>query len=346
MRRTTKKAVQGGVMYIYDYGSTAAVLRKATVTCGLAIALSMLAIGSLSAADYPSRPIKIIVGFTAGGPTDIPVRYIADKLSKAMGQPVIVENKPGAASMLAIREMLSQARDGYTLLSCTYFDPVNTKLYRNADYKASDIEPITLIAKYDYAITVPLDGPIKSVSDLVQYAKQHPGKVNYGHLGQGSTQNLIAKQLESAADINITGIPYKGAADAIQDIVAGRLDLFFGPPVVVMPQYKGERLRVIAVTGKKRLSAAPEVPTLMESGIPIDAFGWIGLCAGKGTPKSVIDLLDAKLVPILKSPEYEALIEKSGSVPVSTTPQQTQAVIDETLRDVSPLIAKYNLHLD
>ena len=146
--------------------------------------------------QFPSHPIKIYVGFTAGGPTDIPVRYVANKLSAAIGQPVIVENKPGAASMLAIREMLSHPRDGYSLLSCTYFDPVNTLLYSHPGYKFSDIAPVTMMARYDYGVVVPPNSAIKNVSDLLKFAKANPGKLNYGHLGVGSTQNLIAKQLK------------------------------------------------------------------------------------------------------------------------------------------------------
>jgi tripartite-type tricarboxylate transporter receptor subunit TctC len=308
--------------------------------------LSAFSLQPVLADQYPSRTIKIFVGFTAGGPTDVPVRYVANKLSEAIGQPVIVENKPGAASMLAIREMLSQPRDGYSLLSCTYFDPVNTLLYSHPGYKFSNIAPITMMARYDYGVVVPPDSPIKSVGDLLKFAKAHPGKLNYGHLGVGSTQNLIAKQMQSAADISLTGIPYKGAADAVRDIMAGRLDLFFGPPIVVMPQAKAGKVRIIATTGKERLSSTPDVPTLMESGVNIDAFGWIGLCAGSGTPKPIIDALNSKLQPILKSPGYKELIERSGSTPVSSTPAEMQAVIDSSRDGIKPMITKFHLRLD
>lgn len=310
------------------------------------VLLSALGSSAVFADQYPSRAIKIYVGFTAGGPTDVPVRYVANKLSAAIGQPVIVENKPGAASMLAAREMLSHPRDGYTLLSCTYFDPVNTLLYSHPGYKVSDIAPVTMMARYDYGVVVPPDSAIKSVGDLLKVAKANPGKLNYGHLGVGSTQNLIAKQLESAADISLTGIPYKGAADAVQEIMANRLDLFFGPPIVVMPQVKADRVRMIATTGKQRLSSSPDVPTLMESGVNIDAFGWIGLCTGAGTPAAVVDTLNSKLQPILQSAEYKQLIERSGSMPVSGTPAEMQSVIDATLNGAKPMITKFHLRLD
>lgn len=324
-------------------------IRRPWSCIGVAV-LTLMAgcIGTSSsfAGDYPNRPIRIIVGFTAGGPTDVPVRYIADKLKGELNAPVIVENKPGAASMLAIRDMLSQARDGYTLLSCSYFDPVNTLLYKNAGYKASDIAPISLIGKYDYAIAVPKDSKFKSMKDVIAYARANPGKLNYGHLGVGSSQNLLMKRIEKAAKIDLVGIPYKGAADAIRDIVAGRLDLFAGPPVVVMPQHAGDRLNVIAVTGKQRLPSAPKVPTLMEAGVPIDAYGWIGLCTGAGTPKDVIDLLNRKVVQIVKSSGYKKLMETSGTVPVSSSPGELQSIINDTIKDTGPLIKELNIKLD
>lgn len=164
---------------------------KAAIIFGaVATASSIVIAPPASADDYPSRPIRIIVGFTAGGPTDVPFRFIADRLGNAIGKPVVVENKPGAGSMLATYEMLSQPRDGYTLLACTYFDPTNTLLYRNAHYKISDLAPVALVARYSYVVAVSKDNPAKTFGDLVQFAKANPGKLNYGHLGIGSSQNL------------------------------------------------------------------------------------------------------------------------------------------------------------
>ena len=248
--------------------------------------------------------------------------------------------------MLATLEVLSHPRDGYNLLACTYFDPVNTLLYRKAKYKVSDIAPVTLISKYDYAIAVSKSIPAKNFSEFVQYAKAKPGKLNYGHLGIGSSQNLVAKRLEKVTGIKMTGIPYKGAADALREVVAGRLDLFVGPPFVVMPLAQANQLNVLAVTGKERLSSAPNVPTLTESGIPIVTFAWLGICAGSGTPQLLIDLLNRRLAPILKSDEYRAFITKSGSTPEYSTPQEMQTVINDTVKDAGPLVKEFNLTLD
>ena len=142
--------------------------------------ITVVAAGVASAEDYPVRSIRIVVGFTAGGPLDIPVRFIAERLTKSIGKSVVVENKPGAGSMLAALDVLSQPRDGYNLLACTYFDPVNTLLYKKARYKVADLQPISLISKYDYAIAVSKNIPAKTFGELVQYAKDNSGKLNYG----------------------------------------------------------------------------------------------------------------------------------------------------------------------
>ena len=205
---------------------------------------------------------------------------------------------------------------------------------------------MTLISRYDYAIAVRKDIPAKTFAELIQYAKANPGALNYGHLGIGSSQNLVAKRLEKAAGIAMTGVPYKGAADALHEVASGRLDLFVGPPFAVMPLYQGKELNVLAVTGKDRLASAPDVPTLSESGIPIVAFAWLGICARQGTPAPIIDLLNAKLTPILKSDEYRALLDTSGSLPMSSTPQEMQAVIDDTVKQAAPLVDEFDLHLD
>ena len=164
---------------------------------------------SVAADDYPSRPLRLVLGFTAGGPTDIPARFLADRLSASLGKPVKVENKPGAGALLAALDVLSRPRDGHDLLLCTYFDAVNTLLYHNPRYKLSDIVGISLIAKYSYAVAVSHSVPAQSFNELIEYTKAHPERINYGHLGAGSTQSLLAKKLEKATGMKMTPIPYK-----------------------------------------------------------------------------------------------------------------------------------------
>ena len=300
---------------------------------------------SLKADDYPSRPVRIVLGFTAGGPTDIPARFLADRLSTALGRPVVVENKPGAGAMLAANEVLSRSREGYDLLLCTYFDAVNTLLYRSVKYKLADIVGVSLIARYSYAVAVANAIPVQSFTELVQYAKAHPDALNYGHLGAGSTQNLIAKRLEKLAGMKMTAIPYKGSAEAMQEIVGGRNHMFIGPPLSVMPLYQAKQVKVLAVTGAERLASMPEVPTLKESGLPLVAYAWLGVCAGAGTPPAVIVLLNREIGAIVRSSEYRELIEKAGSIALASTPEELGHILRETYEQTARIAREFNLHL-
>jgi tripartite-type tricarboxylate transporter receptor subunit TctC len=299
-----------------------------------------------AAADYPVRPIRILVGFTAGGPTDIPARFIAEHLGAALGQPVIVENRPGAASTLAANEVMSRPRDGYDLLACTYFDAVNTLLYKNLRYKLADLLGITLFARYSYAVAVANSLPVNSFSELIAYAKQHRGEVNYVQLGAASTQNLLAKRLERLAGISMTAIPYKGAAEGNQEIISGRVHLHIGPPLSIVPLFKAGKLKVVAVTGDERLASMPDVPTLKELGVPLVAYAWLGICAGSGTPQPVVDLLNARIGAIVKSVEFRALMAASGSVAVSSTPQEFHRVIEDTATTTAPIISELGIRMD
>jgi len=295
--------------------------------------------------DYPTRPIRIVVGFTAGGPTDIPARFIADRLATALGRPVIVENKPGAGATLAANDVMSRGRDGYDLLLCTYFDAVNTLFYKSLHYKLEDLVGITLIARYAYTVAFANSLPIDTFPQLVAYAKQHPGEINYGHLGVSSTQNLLAKRLEKLAGVQMTAIPYKGSTEATQGIMAGGNHMYIGPPIGSIPLYQAKKLKILAVTGDERLPAIPEVPTLKESGIPLVAYAWLGVCGGAGIPKSVIDLLNKRIVAIVESPEYRTLVENSGSVAVSSTPEELHRVIEETAAEAAPTVRELNIEM-
>ena len=316
------------------------VARWLLAACGLAVSAVPLA-----AQDYPTRPIRMVVGFTAGGPTDIPARFIADRLAAALGRPVIVENKPGAGATLAANDVMSRGRDGYDLLVCTYFDAVNTLFYKSLHYKLDDLVGITLIARYGYAVAVANSLPVTTFPELIAYARQHPGEVNYGHLGVASTQNLIAKRLEKLAGVQMTAIPYKGSTEATQEIIAGRNHIYIGPPIGVIPLYQAKQLKVLAVTGNERLASIPEVPTLKESGIPLVAYAWLGICAGAGVPQSVVELLNKRIRAIVDSPEYRMLVERSGSVAVSSTPDEFHRVIEETAADAAPTVRELGIEM-
>jgi tripartite-type tricarboxylate transporter receptor subunit TctC len=299
-----------------------------------------------AADSYPSRPIRLVVGFGAGGPTDIPARFIADKLGAALGQAVVVENKPAAGGIVATRDVLTQPRDGYTLLLCTHFDATNTAVYRNAGYQIGDLAPISMIAKYYYGLALANVIPADSFEAFVAYAKAHPGEVNYATVGAGSAQEIMARQLQKLTGVELNRIPFRGGAGVVQELVAGRVDLYPSPTLAIMPQYQAKLLKIIATTSPERLKTLPEVPTLQEKGFDFVRFGWLGVCAAAGTPEPIIKTLNEQIVRIVALPAYHALIENAGSIAVSSTPQELGDTIKKTRDDAAPTIAEFGLQQD
>jgi tripartite-type tricarboxylate transporter receptor subunit TctC len=313
----------------------------------LLIALVLASAGAAAAADtYPNRPIRLVVGFLAGGPTDIPARFIADRLSQQLGQKVYVENKPGAGGMIALNDVLAQPRDGYTLQFCTYFDAINTLLYKNVSYKLADIAPVALVSKYYYLMALSKSVPVDNFDQFISYAKAHPGDILYGTVGAGSSQELVAHQLEKSAGIKMTKVPFKGANVITQEQLAGRIHFQVAPPIAVGPFYNSGELKVLATTSPERLKSFPDVPTLTERGFALTPFGWLGVCAGAGTPKPIVELLNRHIVSITKSDEYRAFLEKAGNIPVSITPEEFGRVIYKTVDDAAPYIREFHMQME
>ncbi len=310
------------------------------------VVASACAFPAAAADTYPTRAIRLVVGFGAGGPTDIPARFIADRLGTALGQPVVVENKPAAGGIVATRDVIAQPRDGYTLLLCTHFDATNVAVYRNAGYKLSDIAPISLIAKYYYGLALTNAIPAQDFKSFLAYAKAHPGDVTYATVGAGSAQEIMARQLEKLAGVTMTRVPFRGGIQVVQELVAGRVGLYPSPTLAIMPQYKAKQLKIIATTSPERLKTLPEIPTLKEEGFDFVRFGWLGVCAGAGTPEPIIKTLNERVASVVASPDYRALIENAGSIAISATPQEFGAVIQKTLDDTAPAVQEFGLQQD
>src|SRR5215470_8243426 len=248
------------------------------IGAAISIAFAAAACGA-SAADYPVRPIRLVVGFAAGGPTDIPARFVAEKLGDRLGQRVVVENKPAAAGMLATRDVLSQPKDGYNLLLCTHFDAINTAVYKDVGYRLGEIAPVSLIAKYYYGLALSPAIPAQDFASFVRYAEARPGEVSYAVIGAGSAQEILARQLEKLAGITMNRIPFRGGPQVVQELVAGRLDFYVAPMLAVLPQYQTGQIKLLAVSAPTRLPSAPQIPTLKEVGLEYVRFGWLGICA-------------------------------------------------------------------
>ncbi len=307
-------------------------------------AIALLCAAPASAQDtYPTRPVRLVVGFGAGGPTDIPARHIADKLGTLLGQRLIVENKTGVAGMLATRDVLAQPADGYTLLLCTHFESINTALYKNPGFKLTDLAPVSLIARYYYGLAVANAVPAESFELLVQYAKSHPNEISYATLGPGSAQEILARQIEKLAGITMNRIPFRTGTQVMPDLMAGRVSMYVSPTIGVLPNHTAKQLKILATTSPERLKGMSDVPTLKEKGIDYVRYGFLGICAAKGTPQPIVDLLHKHIVSIVAAPDYRDLIEKGGSLPESSTPAQLGQVIAQTVTDVEATIREFGM---
>jgi len=233
-------------------------IRIALVCSALAAAACVHALPAAAADAYPNRPIRLVVGFGAGGPTDIPARFIADKLGAALKQSIVVENRLGAGGIVAARDVLAQPPDGYTLLLCTHFDATNVAVYRDAGYTLSDIAPVSLIAKYYYGLALANTVPVQDFKSFVAYAKAHPGEVTYATVGAASAQEIMARQLGKLAGVTMTRVPFRGGIQVVQELIAGRVDLYPSPTLAIMSYYKAKQLKILATTSPERLAPCPK----------------------------------------------------------------------------------------
>jgi tripartite-type tricarboxylate transporter receptor subunit TctC len=245
--------------------------------------------------------------------------------------------------MIAARDVLSQPRDGYTLLLCTHFEPINTALYKNAQFKLGDIATVSLIAKYYYGLALANAVPAADFDAFVQYAKAHPGEVSYATIGAGSAQEILARQLEKLAGITMNRVPFRGGSQVVQELVAGRVQFYVSPTLAILPQYQAGQLKILAVSAPQRLKNLSEIPTLTERGVDFVRYGWLGICAGAGTPQPIVDLLQRHVATIVGSGDYRAMIEKAGSIAVSSTADELRQVMGQTLDEVAASIREFGL---
>jgi tripartite-type tricarboxylate transporter receptor subunit TctC len=303
---------------------------------------SLLFASAASAQEFPSKTIRIVVGFPAGGPSDVPARILAEKL-RVLGQPVIVENKTGAAGMIALNDVLAQPRDGHTLLLCSYIDAINPLLYRKVSYRLDDIAPVSLIQKAYYAFTISNELPVNDLKGFIAHAKGKPGALNYGKVGSGSVTELLARQLEKTAGISMTGVTVRGTGPAVQEIAAGRLDFMVGPLAVTIPLHEAKKVKIIGMTSPERLPVAPDVPTLKEQGTDIVNYGWWGVCAAAGTPKPILETLNKHIAAAVASADFRSVIEKTGVIPLSSSIDEFAAIIADTAKEAATMIKELGI---
>ena len=291
---------------------------------------SLLNVLSAEAQTWPSRPVRIVVPFPAGGGTDVPARLIAAELTLRLGQQVIVENKPGAAGNLGADAVAKAPKDGYTLLMGTVnITSINPLLYANMPFDPnSDLAPITLTGIAPNVLVVGSDGPIKTVADLLAAAKANPGGLTFASAGSGTTLHLAAELMKIMAGIDMVHIPYKGAPAALPDVITGKVDCMFVAVPPALALIKAGRLRALAVSGLQRVPALPDVRTLDEAGLKgFDAVAWHGLFATGGTPRDIVQRLNTDVGAILANPEVRAKLQEQGLEVVTSTPEQLQRMV-------------------
>jgi tripartite-type tricarboxylate transporter receptor subunit TctC len=286
--------------------------------------------GAARADDYPSRPIRIIVPYAPGGGADTVARIVARRVTDTIGQPLVIENRTGAGSILGTDAVAKAEPDGYTLL-LGQSGPIsiNPAVYKDLRYDpVKDFAPVTMTTAYPYILVVNAKLPARSLPEFVALAKSQPGAMNYGTTGIGAANHLVAELFNGKAGLKMTHIPYRGTALAVGDLVAGQVTMVFGDPISVLPHMQSGSLRALAVTSLQRSAVAPEVPTVAENGFPgFEALAWHGILAPAKTPPAIVKKLNAEIVNALKHPETQALLVKQAMQTVGNTPEDFAAFI-------------------
>ncbi|HQA33172.1 MAG TPA: tripartite tricarboxylate transporter substrate binding protein [Casimicrobium huifangae] len=292
--------------------------------------LGALSLSAAAFAQYPNKPIKIIVPFLAGGTTDIMARAVAADLQKAFGQAVVVENRAGAGGNIGADAVAKSAPDGYTFLMGTVgTHAINMALYAKMPYDAvKDFAPVSLVAAVPNILVATPSFPVNSVKELIDLAKKEDGKLTFASSGSGTSIHLSGELFKQLAGVQMTHVPYKGSSAALPDVMSGQVNVMFDNAPSVMPHIKGGKLKAIAVTSGKRAPALPNVPTIAESGLPgFEASSWFGLLAPAGTPKEIVDKVSAQIQKMLQTPEMKERLASQGADGVGNTPEQFAAHI-------------------
>ena len=315
---------------------------------GMVLALGAMALlaSPAFAQRYPDKPVRLVIPFPPGGPVDNIARPIVPKISEGLGQPVLVDNRGGAGGALGAAAVAKAAPDGYTILWGSAGPvAINVSLHPNIPYDpVKDFAPITLALSTQVILTVHPNLKVNTVKELIALAKASPGKINYASVGSGSSPYLAMELFANMAGIKMLHVPYKGGADAMNDLVAGRVDLIFLGVSSVAPHIKAGKLKALAVATTRRAAALPDVPTVSEAGVPgYDANSWHGLLAPAGTPRPIIDQLNGVIVKVLHLPEVAGVLVKQGAEPVGSKPEEFGAYIRSEVAKWAKVIKDSNI---
>jgi tripartite-type tricarboxylate transporter receptor subunit TctC len=314
----------------------------------LPLAAAAALVHGTAIAAWPEHPVRIVVPYAPGGFTDVVARLVGTRLAEKLGQPVVVDNKPGASTMLGAEAVAHAPRDGYTLLMATTSTiSTNPLMFRKISYKAADFTPVALTGLTPFVLVAHPSVPAKDAAELVAYARANPGKLNFAMLGPGSSTHLVDEMLRSAARIDIPDVPYKGSGPASTDLLAGHVQLNFDAVSTAIARIRSGQLKGLGITSDTRSPLLPDVPTFKESGLPqMVAYSWYGLMAPAGTPRPVVERLNHAVNDVLKMPEVRAQLEANGAGAPTLDTKQFGDLIEEHTRIWERVIKPLNLQLE
>jgi len=324
--------------------------RLIALSTGSAVALSLsgrAAWVQMQALDWPNRVVRFIVPFAAGGPTDIVARVVTEQLSKIWGQQAVIENRGGAGTNIGNEMVARSDPDGYTVLFATASLAVNRSLYRSLSYDPiADFAAVSLVSRFSLFMFVPNSLPTKSVMEFVAYAKAYPGKLTLASPGTGSTPHLAGELLKQMAGIEMTHVPYRGASPALNDLIPGRVDCYFGSGALLENMRSGQ-LRGLAVTGAKRDPVAPELPTMAEAGVPgYEVTSWHGLFVPARTPPEIVRKISVDTIAALADPVVKSKLEQAGYMVVGSSPDELQTVLKSEIDKWSAVIKRIGIKIN
>lgn len=302
---------------------------------GLTAVALITAVGASAQSGYPNRPVKIIVPFAASGPADNYARFMAQRLQDALGQPFVVENRPGAGAIIGTDAVAKSPADGYTLLMMSNTQTVNESLIPTKPYNLlKDFAPIAPINYSDLVLVVNPNVPANNLAELLKLARANPGKLNYASSGNGTPYHMAGELFKYMANVQMTHIPYKGSAAARTDVLSGQVDMMFDAVTTMTENIKAGKVRGIATTGRTRSSVSPELPTVTDDGVSkYEAVIWLGMMAPAGTPDAVVTRLNTEINKIVNSADVKAAWAKQGAVPMSmSAPAFTKYVADDVVK--------------
>jgi tripartite-type tricarboxylate transporter receptor subunit TctC len=312
------------------------------------VAAPSIVVSRALGADWPARAVRVVVPFTPGGSTDITARLVGNRLQEVWGQSVVVENKPGAGGNIAADMVAHSDPDGYTILISGPGMATNQFLYPSLAYDpVGDFAPVTMLITQPNLMCVPNSSPAKSVAGFIAYCNENRGKVTYASSGNGTTLHLSGELFKRLAKVEMTHIPYRGGAPAINDLIPGRVDVIFDNMPSILPHVKGGSLRGLAVTTKERVAVVPEIPTIAESGVPgFDVFSWFGFFVPARTPPDVVAKINADTNAALAHAPVKSRFEELGATPKGSTPSQLAAFLKSETDKWGPVIAEAKIRVE